>query len=69
MAKHIGIVAVSSEGAALCYQTICKESAELMGRHKHAEISMHTYPLSEHLKYIISGRSRSPFGCLDFHEI
>ncbi len=27
MAKHIGIVAVSAEGAALCYRTICAEGA------------------------------------------
>jgi hypothetical protein len=26
-AKHIGIVAVSAEGAALCYRTICTEGA------------------------------------------
>jgi hypothetical protein len=31
MTKHIGIVAVSYEGTALCYQTICAEAATLMG--------------------------------------
>ena len=30
-AKHIGIVAVSAEGAALCYRTICAEGAALLG--------------------------------------
>ena len=54
MAKHIGIVAVSAEGAALCYQAICKEGSEIMGRHMHPEVSMHTYPLGEHLKYVES---------------
>jgi hypothetical protein len=29
--KHIGIVAVSAEGAALCYRTICLEGAGLLG--------------------------------------
>ena len=52
MAKHIGIVGCSAEGAALCYQTICKEGSELMGKHSHPEVSMHTYPLSEYMKYI-----------------
>jgi aspartate racemase len=52
MARHIGIVACSAEGAALCYQTICKESAEMMGRHNHPEISMHTHPLSEYMDCI-----------------
>lgn len=55
MAKHIGIVACSAEGAALCYRTICKEGADLMGRHSHPEITMHTFPLSEYMRYIEVG--------------
>jgi aspartate racemase len=42
MPFHIGIVACSAPGAALCYQTICSESAEIMGPHAHPEISMHS---------------------------
>jgi len=45
MIKHIGIVACSAEGAALCYQTICREAVPEMGEHMHPEISMHTHPL------------------------
>jgi aspartate racemase len=56
MAKHIGIVACSAEGAALCYQTICLEGAEYMGRHGHPEVSMHTHPLSEYMNYIYEDR-------------
>jgi aspartate racemase len=52
MPKHIGIVGCSAEGAALCYQTICKEGAERMGEHAHPEISMHTHPLSEYMECI-----------------
>ena len=33
MSKHIGIVACSAEGAALCYQTLCAEAPALMGEH------------------------------------
>lgn len=44
MALHIGIVACSAEGAALCYQTICKEGPAKLGPHKHPEVSMHTPP-------------------------
>jgi len=55
MAKHIGIVACSAEGAALCYRTICKEGTNLMGRHAHPEITMHTFPLSEYMRYIEVG--------------
>lgn len=37
MAKHIGIVACSAEGAALCYRTICAEAPKEMGEHTHPE--------------------------------
>jgi aspartate racemase len=50
MPKHIGIVACSSEGAALCYRTICVEGAKLLGRHGHPEVSMHTPSLAEYVK-------------------
>ena len=52
MSKHIGIVACSAEGAALCYRTICVEGAALMGRHAHPEVSMHTHPLSRYMECI-----------------
>ena len=55
MSKHIGIVACSAEGAALCYRTICKEGTNVLGKHNHPEISMHTFPLSEYMKYIEKG--------------
>jgi aspartate racemase len=48
--KHIGIVAVSAEGAALCYRTICAEAASLCGPHDHPEITMHTYSLAEYMR-------------------
>jgi aspartate racemase len=54
--KHIGIVAVSAEGAALCYRTICSEGAAVLGPHSHPQLSMHTYPLSEYMRYVEAGR-------------
>jgi len=56
MAKHIGIVACSAEGAALCYRTICAEAPHQMGEHRHPEITMHTHPLSEYMVHIRAGR-------------
>jgi len=53
--KHIGIVACSAEGAALCYRTICMEGTVLLGRHAHPEVTMHTFPLSEYMRYIEKG--------------
>jgi len=49
---HIGIVACSAEGAALCYRTICAEGAGLLGRHAHPEISMHTHSFSDYVACI-----------------
>jgi aspartate racemase len=55
MPLHIGIVACSAEGAALCYRTICLEGAALLGQHNHPEVSMHTHPLAEYMKFIAAG--------------
>ena len=50
--RHIGIVACSTEGAALCYRTISLVGGELMGRHAHPEVSLHSHPLSEYMAHI-----------------
>jgi aspartate racemase len=55
MAKHIGIVACSAEGAALCYRTICSEAPRTMGEHRHPEITMHTHPLADYMVHVRSG--------------
>ncbi len=55
MPRHIGIVACSAEGAALCYRTICVEGAGLMGPHAHPEVSMHTPSLAAYMAHIYRG--------------
>lgn len=50
--RHIGIVACSAEGAALCYRTICLEGAHRLGPHDHPQVSMHTHPLAQYLRRI-----------------
>lgn len=50
--KHIGIIACSYEGAALCYKTICNEGSQYLGEHAHPEVSLHTHPLNEYMKFI-----------------
>lgn len=52
MTQHIGIVACSAEGAALCYKTICAEGAQRLGAHKHPEITMHTPSLADYVACI-----------------
>ena len=55
MAAHIGIVACSAEGAALCYRTICIEAPTKMGEHKHPEITMHTISLADYMTHVRTG--------------
>ncbi|HSL20221.1 MAG TPA: amino acid racemase [Vicinamibacterales bacterium] len=55
MPQHIGIVACSAEGAALCYRTICVEGAALLGAHDHPEVSMHTPPFAEYTERLHRG--------------
>jgi len=50
--RHIGIVAGSAEGAALCYRTICLEAPAVMGEHNHPEITMNSVPMAEHMPRI-----------------
>ena len=38
--KHVGILAHSFEGAALCYRTVCLEGVRRLGPHFHPEITL-----------------------------
>lgn len=51
MAQHIGIVACSCEGAALCYRTICQEGEKYMGRLDHPEVTLHNHALGKYDAY------------------
>lgn len=50
MTKHIGIVGVSYEGAALCYRTICQEGKDWLGLYEHPQVTMHTFNLNDYKK-------------------
>jgi aspartate racemase len=64
MPKHVGIVACSAEGAALCYRTLCGEAPALMGEYLHPEVSMHTHPLGEYMVHIRSGNREAVAGLM-----
>ncbi len=53
--QHIGIVACSAEGAALCYRTLCAESAAVLGAHAHPEISLHSLSLADYVDCLERG--------------
>ncbi len=47
--KHIGIVACSAEGAALCYESICREALTLVGKNDHPRITLDSIPMARWL--------------------
>jgi aspartate/glutamate racemase len=49
---HIGIVACSAEGAALCYRTICLEGRTAIGEHDHPQVTMSSIPMARHMEAI-----------------
>ncbi len=53
--KHIGILACSAEGAALCYRTLCAEAPARLGEHAHPEITLHTFCLADYMTGIRAG--------------
>lgn len=53
--QHIGIIACSAEGAALCYRTICAEAPATLGPHAHPEISLHSQSLSRYVAALDRG--------------
>jgi aspartate racemase len=58
MAQHIGIVGCSSEGAALCYRTLCLEGGRFLGSndsYDHPEVTMHTHSLASYMLHIERG--------------
>jgi aspartate racemase len=52
---HIGIVACSTEGAALCYREISLEGARELGRHDHPEVSLHSHSLAKYMQHVYAG--------------
>ncbi|HEY6546613.1 MAG TPA: amino acid racemase [Vicinamibacteria bacterium] len=53
--KHIGIVACSAEGAALCYQAICREALLLVGKNDHPRITLDSIALARWLPAFDAG--------------
>jgi len=49
MTMHIGIVGVSPEGAALCYQQLFRHAAVMLEPHLHPTTSVHNIPLSQYI--------------------
>ena len=55
MVKHVGIIAVSFEGAALFYRTFCEEAMARAGDLSHPEVSVHNHSLKDYMDFIENG--------------
>ncbi len=45
--SHVGIVACSAEGAALCYTSMCQQAAALVGKNNHPRVTMDSIALAD----------------------
>jgi aspartate racemase len=62
--KHIGIVACSAEGAALCYESICREALALVGKNDHPRITLDSIAMARWLPAFAAGDHRAVAGFL-----
>ena len=46
---HIGIVAGSAEGAALCYRTVVHEGEQRLGLYAHPRVTMDSIPFTDYM--------------------
>jgi len=53
--KHIGVVACSAEGAALCYQAICREALTVVGKNDHPRITLDSIAMARWLPAFDAG--------------
>jgi aspartate racemase len=53
--RHLGILAHSAEGAALSFQTFCREGFTRLGPHAHPDVTLDLIPLSRSMPYWESG--------------
>ena len=52
MARHLGIVGVSPEGAAICYRQVFHHAGQLLPRHLQPVVSVHNLPLADYVDAI-----------------
>lgn len=55
MGRHIGIVAVSPEGAALFYRQVLRQASKLLPPHEHPRVSLHNEPLALYIDALRAG--------------
>jgi aspartate racemase len=57
--KHIGIVACSAEGAALCHRTIAQVAEQHLGDYNHPKVTLHSIAMAEWMPALNAGNYRA----------
>ncbi len=60
---HIGILAHSADGAALCFLEVVRESARRLGEHRHPEITLSILPMGA----VLEAYDRNDLGAVKAH--
>jgi aspartate racemase len=60
----IGIAACSSEGAALCYRTICARAPAILGAHAHPNVALFGHSLSDYVAALDAGDLKKVAGLM-----
>jgi aspartate racemase len=47
--KHLGILATTTEGAALCFQVFCQQGSTELGPHDHPDVTLDCIALARSL--------------------
>ena len=47
--KHLGILATTPEGAALCFRVFCQQGASALGPHEHPDVTLDCIALARSL--------------------
>src|SRR5262245_22272075 len=61
--RHIGILAHSADGAALCFLEMVRESARRLGEHRHPEITLSVLPMAP----VLEAYDRNELGAVRAH--
>ena len=61
--RHIGILAHSADGAALCFLEMVRESARRLGEHRHPEITLSVLPMAP----VLEAYDRNDLGVVRRH--
>ena len=63
MSRHIGILAHSADGAALCYLEMVREAARILGEHDHPEITLSIRPMGP----VLDAYDRNDLAAINTH--